>query len=93
MTHELKPKKNPAAQALGALGGGKNTKAQVLARARNARLAGRPRRVCTECGKPVFGGHKNRMLDLHCHGRAWTWQKQTEKRALKAAEKLKKKAG
>jgi hypothetical protein len=80
-------KKNPAAQALGRLGGAANTPAQVKARLQNAKLAGRPRRICTECGEPVYGGHKNRALDLRCHGHGWHWQKQTEKRASKKAKK------
>ena len=79
--------KNPAAQALGRLGGSANTPAQVKARLRNAKFAGRPRRVCTECGQVVYGGHKNRAQDLHCHGRTWTWQTQTEKRAAKAPKR------
>jgi hypothetical protein len=71
--------KNPAAQALGRLGGSKNTAAQIRARAANAKRAGRPRRVCADCGEPVYGGHKDRRQDSHCHGRTWHWQKQSEK--------------
>jgi hypothetical protein len=63
----------------GRRGGAKNTRAQVKARARNAKLAGRPRRVCAECGLPVYGGHKDASQNVSCHGRGWTWQKQSEK--------------
>lgn len=37
------PKKNPAAVALGRLGGARNSKAQQEARKRNARLGGWPK--------------------------------------------------
>jgi hypothetical protein len=90
MTTDKPKKKNPAAQALGRLGGSVNSPKQIAAKQASAKFAGRPRRICTECGKPVFGGHKVRSQDLYCHSRTWTWQKQTEKRALKAAEKQKK---
>jgi hypothetical protein len=85
--------KNPAAQALGRLGGARNTDAQVAARLANAKLAGRPRRICTTCGHHVFGGHKDREQDKRCQGREWTWQKQTEKRALAAERKPRRKTG
>jgi len=75
--------KNPAAQMLGRLGGSANTPKQVKARLRNAKLAGRPRRICTDCGHPVYGGHKDRAQDERCHSHTWMWQKQTEKRAAK----------
>ena len=71
--------KNPAAQALGRLGGVKNTPAQVKARARNAKFAGRPRRICVTCGEPVHGGHKDQRQNVRCAGTTWKWQKQSEK--------------
>lgn len=40
-------KKNPAAVALGRLGGKANTPAQQAARAKNAKLGGRPRKLHT----------------------------------------------
>jgi len=87
------PKKNPHAQKLGVLGGSKNSPAQVAARAENAKLAGRPRRICTTCGEIVFGGHKNRALDRRCDGHTWAWQTPTEKRAAAADKAARKKAG
>ena len=39
----MKPKKNPAAVALGRLGGLKNTPAQIAAKRRNAKLGGWPK--------------------------------------------------
>jgi hypothetical protein len=71
-------KKNPAAQALGRLGGQAGTKAQNRARAQNAQLAGRPGRVCVDCGEPVHGGHKDRRLDKTCKGHRWRWRKPGE---------------
>jgi hypothetical protein len=73
-------RKNAAAQALGRLGGSANTPAQKRARRENAKLAGRPRRVCTKCGEPVHGGgvHKDRALDETCGGLYWKWQKRSE---------------
>lgn len=82
-----KSTKPPTAQTMGRLGGARNTEAQVTARLRNLKRAGRPRRICTECGTGVFGGHKDRKMDDRCEGRTWTWQKQHEKRALKAAKR------
>lgn len=79
MTTQQTPKKNPAAQALGRLGGSKNTAAQVKARLKNSKLAGRPGRVCADCGKPVHGGHKDARVNKRCAGRTWEWQKQSEK--------------
>jgi hypothetical protein len=79
--------KNPAAQQLGTLGGSRNTPAQVAARLANAKLAGRPRRVCTVCGEPVYGGHKRRSLDRSCGGTAWEWQTPSEKRAAAKTKK------
>jgi len=73
------PKKNSAAQALGRLGGSKNTAAQNAARAQNAQRAGRPRRVCTRCGEPVIGGHVDRELDGTCGPSAWRWQQRDSK--------------
>ena len=73
------PKKNAAAQALGRLGGQAGTKAQNRARKQNAKLAGRPRRVCNHCGEPVIGGHVDRALDVKCGAHGWRWQKQSEK--------------
>jgi ribosomal protein S27AE len=72
------PSKNPAAQALGRLGGSTNSKAQQRARKRNAQLAGRPRRVCVHCGEPVIGGHADRALDERCGAHGWKWQKRSE---------------
>lgn len=72
------PHKNPAAQALGRLGGQANTKAQNRARKANAQKGGRPRRVCTDCGEPVVGAHKDRALNATCPGRSWHWQKSSE---------------
>lgn len=82
-THDPTPK-NQAAQALGALGGARNTEAQKKARLQNAKLAGRPRRVCTECGEPVYGGHKDTKKNVRCHSRTWEWQSQREKRLGKS---------
>ena len=67
------PKKNPAAAALGRLGGARNTKKQQAARKRNAQLAGRPGRVCAHCGEPVLGGHVDRRLDTTCGQHGWRW--------------------
>jgi hypothetical protein len=78
------PAKNKAAQQLGTLGGSRNTPAQIAARAKNAKLAGRPRRVCTTCGEPVRGWHKDAVQDVRCHGRTWEWQRQRQKRGLDA---------
>src|SRR5262245_17516433 len=64
---------NPHAQALGRLGGARNTDAQVAARKLNAKRAGRPGRVCATCGEPVLGGHKDHALDATCHGHTWKW--------------------
>jgi len=69
------PKKNPAAQALGRLGGQANTKAQNRARKQNAQQAGRPRRICTHCGEPVVGGHADRALDDTCGRHGWRWER------------------
>lgn len=66
--------KNAAAQALGRLGGAANTPAQQRARKRNAKLAGRPGRVCLHCGEPVAGGHVERALDESCGQHGWRWQ-------------------
>lgn len=64
-----------AAQLLGSLGGKANTRAQNIARARNAQRAGRPRRVCSVCHEPVRGGHLDRDLDETCGKHGWRWQK------------------
>jgi hypothetical protein len=72
-------KKNPAAQALGRLGGAAGTKAQNRARRENAQLAGRPRRVCRHCGEPVVGGHADRSLDETCGAHGWRWQKRSDR--------------
>lgn len=69
------PPKNRAAQALGRLGGTANTPAQNQARKQNARLAGRPRRICRRCGEPVVGGHADRALDESCGRHGWQWAK------------------
>lgn len=74
-----KTRKNKAAQALGALGGSANTKAQLTARRKNAKKAGRPRRVCSHCGEPVRGGHVNAKLDASCGVHGWKWQKRSER--------------
>ena len=71
-------KKNPAAIALGRLGGSANTKAQNRARKANAQFAGRPRRICVHCGEPVLGGHVDRTRDATCGAHGWRWQKQSE---------------
>jgi hypothetical protein len=73
------PKKNPAAQALGRLGGSANSPAQLAARRKNAKLAGRPRRVCVHCGEPVKGGHVDAKLDAKCGAHGWKWQKPSER--------------
>ena len=78
-TKTAPPTKNAAAQALGRLGGSRNTPAQRKARAANAKFAGRPGRICSLCHKPVFGGHKDKAQDAKCHGREWMWLKQSEK--------------
>jgi hypothetical protein len=67
--------KNKAAQALGRLGGSANTKAQQRARKRNAKLAGRPGRVCSKCFQPVLGGHVDRRLDDSCGRHGWMWMR------------------
>jgi hypothetical protein len=74
------PKKNPAAQALGRLGGSANTTAQLAQRRAAAKFAGRPRRVCATCAEPALadGRHKDAALDARCHGRAVVWQKRSE---------------
>jgi hypothetical protein len=68
-THKTAP--NPHAAALGSLGGSANTKKQHAARKKNAAHAGRPGRVCTTCGHPVLGGHKDTKLNATCPGRTW----------------------
>lgn len=75
MNTTTEPTKNPAAQALGRLGGAKNTPAQQRARKRNAQKAGRPRRVCTKCAQPVIGGHADRALDATCGAHGWRWER------------------
>ena len=75
--------KNPHAQALGRLGGSQNTPAQVKARLKNAKRAGRPGRVCIHCGEPVRGGHQDPKLDATCHARAWTWAEPKNRREPK----------
>jgi hypothetical protein len=75
---DMKPKqakKNPAARALGRLGGLANTAKQNRARARNAKKAGRPGRVCVKCAKPVLGGHVDRALDDSCGQHGWRWER------------------
>jgi len=74
-----KMKKNPAAVALGRLGGARNTRKQMEARKRNAQKAGRPRRVCAACGEPVLGFHVDRALDDSCGIHEWKWQKPSER--------------
>lgn len=85
------PKKNPAAQSLGRLGGLRNTPAQAKARAINSKLAGRPGRICAHCGEAVYGGHKNSKQNRKCDGRTWEWQKPrdviVEARAVEAGRK------
>jgi hypothetical protein len=67
--------KNPAAQALGRLGGSANTPAQQAQRRAAAKLAGRPRRVCVKCAQPVVGGHADRALDETCGAHGWRWER------------------
>jgi hypothetical protein len=86
-TQPKKPTTNLAAQALGRLGGSRNTPAQVAARLKNAKRAGRPRRVCADCGQPCYGGHKDRVRDKYCPNRGWRWQKPSEYRKKAAAKK------
>lgn len=74
-------KKNPAAVALGRIGGARNTVAQNEARLANAQFGGRPRRVCNVCGEPVLGGHATRALDDTCGPHGWHWQTPSERRA------------
>ena len=74
-----KLRKNKAAQALGRLGGTANTAAQLKARRKNARKAGRPRRVCSHCGEPARGGHIDRRLDDSCGRHGWKWQRRSER--------------
>lgn len=71
-------RKNPAAQALGRLGGAAGTPAQHAARKQNAQKAGRPGRVCTTCGHPVVGGHVDRRLDETCGAHGWRWQRRQD---------------
>jgi len=71
------------AQILGRLGGSANTPKQNAARRRNARFAGRPRRVCKHCGAPVLGGHVDRALDATCGAHGWVWQKRADVVAAK----------
>lgn len=61
------------AQAMGRIGGARNTKDQIEARAKNQKRAGRPGRVCTTCGQPVKGGHKDVALDQSCGQHGWHW--------------------
>jgi hypothetical protein len=72
-----------AAAALGRLGGLANTVKQQRARKRNAKWAGRPSRVCTHCGQPVIGGHKDRALDISCGPHGWRWQSRREQHRRK----------
>jgi Rieske [2Fe-2S] domain len=67
--------KNPAAQALGRLGGSANTAAQRRQRREAAKNAGRPRRVCVHCAQPVVGGHLDRDLDATCGAHGWRWDR------------------
>lgn len=69
------PTKNPAAQALGRLGGRANTAAQRQQRQAAAQNAGRPRRVCVHCAQPVVGGHADRSLDESCGAHGWRWER------------------
>jgi hypothetical protein len=65
---------NKAAQAMGRIGGSRNTPAQQAARRQNALKAGPPSRVCAVCGEPVYGFHKDRALDTTCGGGGrWVW--------------------
>jgi hypothetical protein len=67
-------KLNKHAQAMGRIGGSRNTPAQQAARRRNALNAGPPARVCAECGEPVYGFHRDRALDATCPaGGRWVW--------------------
>lgn len=80
VTTKKKPTNNvaatqSAAQLLGSRGGLANTRAQNRARARNAKLAGRPRRICAVCHEPVRGGHFDPERDETCGKHGWRWQK------------------
>lgn len=74
------PKKNPAAVQLGRLGGIAGTAAQNAARAANAKLAGRPRRICDHCGEPVRAGHVDRDQDTVCTNPGWHWERPSDRR-------------
>lgn len=74
MRKEPDIKKNREAVALGRLGGSANTAKQNRARRANAKLGGRPRRVCAHCNQPVRGGHVDRKLDTSCGQRGWRWE-------------------
>ena len=92
MTDDKRKDTTPTAATMGRRGGSANTAKQQAARAKNAKAAGRPRRVCTECGEPVHGGHKKAKLNTTCEGRTWTWQTPSEKRAAAAAKRAAKKS-
>lgn len=66
-------KLNKHAQAMGRVGGSRNTPAQQAARRQNALNAGPPSRVCAECGEPVWGFHKDEALDATCGEGRWVW--------------------
>jgi len=71
-----------AARVLGAFGGRANSPAQMAARRENAKLAGRPRRICTTCGLPLWsrgGGDTTHDPDT-CPGRSWRLQSRRERR-------------
>jgi hypothetical protein len=67
-------------QEAGRRGGLANTRKQRRARKQNARLGGRPRRVCTHCGEPVRGGHLDGRRDLSCGVHGWKWEKPSDRR-------------
>lgn len=69
-----RPRKNPAAQSLGRAGGAARTASQAAARRRNAKLGGRPSRICLHCLEPVTGGHRDRRLDDSCGQHSWLWK-------------------
>lgn len=74
----VKKRKAVTASEIGRRGGRANSAAQNAARKRNAQRAGRPRRVCVNCGERVFGGHVDRKLDVSCGRHAWRWQQKNE---------------
>jgi hypothetical protein len=79
MTTKKQRAQSAAAAVIGRLGGLAGTKAQHRARQQNAKKAGRPGRVCVDCGEPVHGGHKDKRQDRRCQGQTWRWAKPGER--------------